>query len=295
MSKLYTYDISIYLISHDCDLLIEKIKKSCQNNKEHGNNKNDYKLEKNITSFWKWIPIEGDLSAKIDILLKILKQKIKACQEKKDVFKEIFIIDNKNVSKESIEEFFDKLNDILAENGEYYHPFIFFLTKEEISFNNEDYYTLDIKKFNFFDFLEDKASLSKIVFKLIQVCSYYNELGDFFQINGCPYQSITDIETYPTYLNILVMGRSQSGKSTFINLLLNEKRAKEGGNSCGCTRKTLKYKVLNYPIRLYDTIGNGDKDKNVEEILLFFKKMDEELSFSKEKIHLILYFIDGGA
>lgn len=295
MSELCTYDINIYLISHDCDMLIEKIKNSCKSNKEKGNNKNDDKLEKNISSFWKWIPIKGNLSAKIDVLLENLKQKIKACQAKKDVFKEIFIIDNKNNSKESIQEFFDKLNDILDENGDCYHPFIFFLTKEEISLDNEIYYTLDIKKFNFFDSLEDKASLSKLVFKLIQVCSYYNELGDFFEIHGCPYQSIIDIETYPTYLNILVMGRSQSGKSTFINLLLNEKRAKEGGNSCGCTGKTLKYKVLYYPIRLYDTIGFGDEDKNVEEILHFFKKMDEELSVSKEKIHLILYFIDGGA
>ena len=54
-------------------------------------------------------------------------------------------------------------------------------------------------------------------------------------------------------------------------------------------------KVLNYPIRLYDTIGFGDEDKNVEDIRTFFKKMDEDLLFSKEKIHLILYFIDGGA
>ena len=258
-----SYDINIYLISHDCDMLIEKIKNSFKSNKENGNNKNDDKLEKKITSFWKWIPIKGNLSAKINVLLEALEQKIKACQEKKDVFKEIFIIDNKNISKESIEEFFEKLNDILDENGDYYHPFIFFLTKEEISFNNEEYYTLDIKKFHFFDFLEDKASLSKLVIKLIQVCSYYNELGDFFEIHGCPYQSITDIQTYPTYLNVLVMGRSQSGKSSFINLLLNEKRAKEGGNSCGCTGKTLKYKVLNYPIKLYDTIGFGDEDKNV--------------------------------
>ena len=77
--------------------------------------------------------------------------------------------------------------------------------------------------------------------------------------------------------------------------MLNEKRAKEGGNNCGCSQKPHKYKILNYPIRLYDTVGFGDEDKNVEDIRNFFKKLDEELLNSKEKIHLILYFIDGKA
>ena len=307
--------MNIYVISDDCIAIKDKIIESCKFNEEVALDKNDEKLEKNdaklekniiidknddkleknITTFWKWIPIEGSLSKKMDDILELLKQKIDACTDKKDVFKEIFIIENKNISEDSINEFFDKLNDLLDENGEYYHPFIIFLTKEEIFINEDDYYNIDIKKINSLFFPEDKPSISKIVFKLIQICSYYNELGDYFEINGFPYQSITDIETYPTYVNIMVMGRSQSGKSTFINLLLKEKRAKEGGNSCGCTEKSLKYKVLNYPIRLYDTIGFGDEDKNVEDIRTFFKKMDEELLFSKEKIHLILYFIDGGA
>ena len=55
--------------------------------------------------------------------------------------------------------------------------------------------------------------------------------------------------------------------------MLNEKRAKEGGNNCGCSQKPHKYKVLNYPIRLYDTVGFGDEDKNVEDIKKFFKKI----------------------
>ena len=133
------------------------------------------------------------------------------------------------------------------------------------------------------------------MFKLIQIFSYFNELRDYFEINEYPYQAIEDIETYSTYLNILVLGRSQSGKSTFINILLNEKRAKEGGNNCSCSQKSQKYKILNYPIRLNDTIGFGDEDRNVEDIENFFKKLEDELLNSKEKIHLVLYFIDGGA
>ena len=130
---------------------------------------------------------------------------------------------------------------------------------------------------------------------MIQCCSYYNELGDYFEVDGYPYQAITDVENYLRYLNILILVRSQSGKSTFINLLLNEKRAKEGGNNCGCSKKLMKYKVANYPIRLYDTVRFGDEDKNIEDIRKFLKELDNELLNAKEKIHLILYFIDGGA
>ena len=187
------------------------------------------------------------------------------------------------------------MEEILDEKSKYYHPFVIFLTKEKINVNYDEYENLDDKKIFFLDFPTDEFSLSALIFKLIQCCSYYNELGDYFYINGYPYQSISENDEYPTYLNILISGRSQSGKSTFINLLLNEKRAKEGGNNCGCSQVFQKYKVLNYPIRLYDTIGFGDEDKDIENMKNYFKKMDDELTNAKEKIHLILYFIDGGA
>ena len=225
----------------------------------------------------------------------MLKKKIEACTIDSQQFKEIYIIKNDGISQDNINELFDKLNDILDESGEYYHPFIIFLTKEEISVNNQDYYNLDLKKISFLLYSEEQFPLSDLIFKLIQIFSYYNELGDEFEINGYPYYSITDYNNYPTYLNILIMGRSQSGKSTFINLLLDEKRAKEGGNNCGCSQKPQKYKILNYPIRLYDTIGFGDDDKNIKEFINYFKKMDDQMNLLKEKIHLVLYFIDGGA
>ena len=109
----------------------------------------------------------------------------------------------------------------MESEGEYYHPFILFLSNEELSASYEDYYQLDNKKIFCFPFPEDDLSISKLVFKLIQIFSYFNELGDYFEINEYPYQAIEDIETYSTYMNILVLGRSQSGKSTFINILLN--------------------------------------------------------------------------
>ena len=267
MSETNEYEMSIYIIYDNFDSLIENINQSfkCTNiNKEC-----------NITYFWKWIPIipmTNSLNSSLNYILEFLKKKIEICFDKNNnhQFKEVLIIQNNNIS---FNEFFENLNNILDENGEYYHPFIIFLTKEDIDIDYDECYNLDKKKIFFLPPPEDEASLSEFIFKLIQCCSYYNELGDYFEINGYPYQVINDNINYPTFLNILVLGRSQSGKSTFINLLLNEKRAKEGGNNCGCSQKDNIYKLLNYPIRIYDTVGFGDEDKNVEDIKKFFKKI----------------------
>lgn len=297
MSDLNSSDMNmnIYIISENANIIVEEIKESMKGKNENDLNKNNDNLDKNIVSFWEFTSLEGSLPNKLNILLNILKKKIEACTIDSQQFKEIYIIKNDGISQDNINELFDKLNDILDESGEYYHPFIIFLTKEEISVNNQDYYNLDLKKISFLLYSEEQFPLSDLIFKLIQIFSYYNELGDEFEINGYPYYSITDYNNYPTYLNILIMGRSQSGKSTFINLLLDEKRAKEGGNNCGCSQKPQKYKILNYPIRLYDTIGFGDDDKNIKEFINYFKKMDDQMNLLKEKIHLVLYFIDGGA
>ena len=296
MSELNKYNIDIYVLNDNLDCFIEKIKDSCECFTINNIN-NDDKIQRNITAFWKWIPLIGNEEENIKLVLELLKKKIEVCLNKNNnhSFKEVIIIKNNSLSNEIIKYFFDSLESILDKNSKYYHPFIIFLTKEKISINYEEYENLDDKKIFFLDFPDDEFSLSALIFKLIQCCSYYNELGDYFDINGYPYQSISENENYLTYLNILISGRSQSGKSTFINLLLGEKRAKEGGNNCGCSQIFQKYKVLNYPIRLYDTVGFGDKDIDIEKISNYFKKMDDELTNAKEKIHLILYFIDGGA
>ena len=300
MSEKTNYELNIYILSSRCKDIIEKIKGPCKNKEENENIKKDNNLEKNIASFWNWIPIncnENEIDDNLLLLIGYLKDKIDACSDKNNnqAFKEVFIIEKKDISESKFTEFLDAFEETLEEFGEYYHPFIIFLTNEELKIEYKNYNKIDSKKIFTFPFPDDELTISELVFKLIQCCSYYNELGDYFCINGYPYQAIDEIENYSTYLNILLLGRSQSGKSTFINLLLGEKRAKEGGLNCGCSQKKQIYKILKYPVRLYDTVGFGDEDKDIEEIKNFFKKLDDELTNSKEKIHLILYFIDGKA
>lgn len=288
MSKKNEYDMTIYVNHENYDNVISKINASFNSIKNE---------EKKIVSYWRWFPLTDSLNDNLLTIISLMSSKIKICFDKKNnhKFKEVLIIQNKNIIPEKLDDFFEQLNDILDECGRYFHPFIIFLTEEKINIDYESYDNFDEKKICFLPFPVDEPTFTDLLFKLIQCCSYFNELGDYFEINGYPYQAIPDIETFPTYLNILIAGRSQSGKSTFVNLLLNQKRAKEGGNNCGCSQKPQIYKVLNYPIRLYDTVGFGDEDKNVEDIRNYFKKLDDELLNSKEKIHLILYFIDGNA
>ena len=59
-----------------------------------------------------------------------------------------------------------------------------------------------------------EQNLDNIKKKVCQFCAYYNELGDIFY----------DHENFFAYINIFFIGDTGSGKSTFVNLLLNEKR-----------------------------------------------------------------------
>ena len=290
--------MNISIISSRFDSIIQKIEEFSKNKNDNINKNEDDKIKQNIISLWKWIPFNDKSDDNLTLFKNYLEKKIDACldNDNNHTFKEVLIIDYEEFSiNQPFIEFFDELYAIIELNGEYFHPFIIFLTNKEFVIDYENYDLFDNKKIFFLPFPEKDSSMAELVSKLTQIFSYYNELGDYFEINGYPYQTISDVGSYSTYLNILFLGRSQSGKSTFINLLLNEKRAKEGGNNCSCSQKSQKYKVLNYPIRLYDTVGFGDEDKNVKDIENFFKKLDNELLNAKEKIHLILYFIDGGS
>ena len=139
MSQVNEYEMNIYVMYDKFDSIIEDINATFKFN----NDKNDKGLEKNIASFWKWTPLPS-----LESILNTLKTKIKICSDKNNnhKFKEVIIIQNANIS---FDEFFDSLTEIIDENGDYYHPFIIFLSKEKFEIDFNDYYSLDKKKFFF--------------------------------------------------------------------------------------------------------------------------------------------------
>ena len=98
-------------------------------------------------------------------------------------------------------------------------------------------------------YYKSDKTFSEIIEKIKQLYRYYNNIGDIYTIinyrlgqrvdygeNGVKYP-------YKPTLNILVIGRSGGGKSTLINLLLNEKKALTGSKLSGLSKTKLNYLV----------------------------------------------------
>ena len=70
---------------------------------------------------------------------------------------------------------------------------------------------------------------------------------------------------YPTRIDILVVGQSRHGKSSFINALVGDTVA-EVGHFGNCTTEVREYSPKNYPhIRIYDAAGISSTDCKREE------------------------------
>ena len=146
-------------------------------------------------------------------------------------------------------------------------------------------YTEDQKDF------EEEGRIKNI---LLRFCSIHNELGDRF-ILGNKEENQISYDLVPLYfpfnLNICCIGRFGQGKSTGVNCILQEYKAKESSKSTSQTRSITYYQVKNQPIRILDIPGFEDK-KTVEGAIEKFNKCGEEVNKLKDKIHIILYFFN---
>ena len=115
----------------------------------------------------------------------------------------------------------------------------------------QDYFLL--KKYN-----EDPRIIEiKIIPIVLRFCSIHNELGDVFGVEeGKNEQKIDLIErAFPFNLNIACIGRLGQGKSTGVNQILGEYRAKESSKGCSQSKNITFYQVKNKPIRILDVPG----------------------------------------
>ena len=282
---------------------------------DNSGKKNKNNQKKTLDLLFNWI------NEKIEEVIR----RIKNIREKSivdDNFREIIIyyFENFEKDRENIVKLFDMLDP-----NRYFHPFFVCLCNSENELNNiknginnlinenfENEKEIDKNNFSYFEFhpdlIDNEAnkdistpinSLSlKIIKKFIYIFSYYNELGDEFleEINNQNdhiFSKINDNHEDNKYrINIICIGKSQRGKSTFINYLLKEKRAKEGGAGSSCSTKILKYKVDDIPLNIYDTIGvSHEKDGHViNELISKIKELQNQIK--NEGLQLVLYFLD---
>ena len=141
---------------------------------------------------------------------------------------------------------------------------------------------------------EESLYIDAIIDKmLLRFCSIHNELGDRFSIKDpnftCDYDLIE--EYFPFNLNIACIGRFGQGKSTGVNCLLGEYKAKESSKGNSQTKQLTYYQVRNQPVRILDIPGFND-EKTIKDAVDKFKFCREEINRLKDNIHIILYFIN---
>ena len=178
-------------------------------------------------------------------------------------------------------------------------PIVLFLTKEkeekkDIKINWENYEEIEPRLIYIKNYTEDmKIFNKKIVPLLLRFCSIHNELGDRFTIGEGNYREDFDLtkKYFPFNLNIVCVGRCGQGKSTGVNALSQEYKAKESSKGCSQTKNLTFYHVKNKPIRILDIPG-FENEKTINDVVKKVKFCGEEINKLKDNIHILLYFLN---
>lgn len=304
--------INVYTLGYRSEEILEKIKAILKSLVYESPNKknNNHRINFDFSNFFKWF--NSSLDNTIEKISEIVNK-----SQINDKFREIIVYSFENFEnhKNNIEKLFESYD-----SNKYFQPFFiciynntnelekikngisekikYFFEKEEnekeIYIRNFSYLKLNLEDENKPMNIDSEEIKKEIIKKFIRIYSYYNELGDsFFDVLQKQNSILENNKEENKYrINILCIGKSQRGKSSFINLLLKDKRSKEGGTGTKCTNKINKYKADDAPLNVYDTIGVSS-DKNGEIVAELISKIDElQIQLKGEMLHLILYFLD---
>ena len=231
-------------------------------------------------------------------------------------FRECLIVRAKNKNSPEISKILENINNL---NRVHYMPLVLFLLDEynENSLENSSKKVIpDPKKYSkvdsrmiytesfteIYNYWKNKnkisnisktyKKISKIKKILIRFCSYHNELGDVFSITNANNIKIKyDLreQKYEHTSNFCCIGRFGKGKSTGVNCILGEKKAKESRSGAATTKKINFYQVHNCPIKIIDIPGFESKE-TISNAVQKFKEFGDKVNKS-EQLTAILYFV----
>lgn len=208
-------------------------------------------------------------------------------------------------AKEYIEEKYKNNNEekkLYLDNFEiekYYMPFNIFICKfkeaefEEKKQNNNNDNNINLENegdtelnelidFEKMEIIREKEEIDAILKNLTNFAYYYNQLGESLMDEKNTFKN--------NYINIFCVGRTNTGKSTFINTYLNSRKCIVGDGTLATTNRICYYNDNERNIRLYDAVGFEGNQSN-QKVLDYLKKFKNSFSEIKQKIHLILYFL----
>ena len=139
---------------------------------------------------------------------------------------------------------------------------------------------------------EGNEKMEKIKNILLRFCSYYNDLGDRFSFGNGDKQINYDLteKYFPFTINICCIGRFGKGKSTCVNCLLGETKARESKSGASTTKNINYYQVNNQPIKVYDIPGFENKETTYNAVQKLIE-LNDEINELKDQIHIILYVL----
>ena len=236
-------------------------------------------------------------------------------EEKSEFSEVVIVLPNEDINSQII-KIKEKMNDSDTLNIDpYYTPFFIFCSPNNVDLNgfisSKTFYykiksegSLNIKINQIIDIKENEEENKKIDLndgyklynKLNRLFSYYNELGDNFSFMNSDNKEVNiqleNVNNITVFLNILMVGRTGSGKSTLINLLLDEKKSLEGGSGLSTTSKDIKvYTKTNVPLRLYDAKG-FENEKTVQNFINIFDNYSGRLAAAKDSLNAVFYCME---
>ena len=248
---------------------------------------------KTIKKCWEIEPLKNeDITLQLkDYFDKLLK--IKETDLSKDL-RECLVFKINNSFDPEINIILDYMNE-LSETQ--FLPLVLILTKEE-SYNkieiDEEKYTFDHRLIYVRNYTENQEYFEEIIAPVfLRFCSIHNELGDDFDMSGIGEDEKYDLtqKGFPFTLNLACIGRFGQGKSTGINVILQEYKAKESSNYLSQTKKITYYMAQNHPIKILDVPGFESLEQ-VKYAIEKFKFYGESINKMKDHLHIILYFLN---